>query len=125
VSFSVTYLDAITVTNAATTGPGTHATGTFDLTGTLTLSSVSGTPQTTGSVSNVFDNPSGAGPLGGVYYIGQATNFANLTINGVLTGSNFGGQITAVPEPSSVALACVGGLLLLAPVLRRKARVQA
>ncbi len=122
-SFTVRYTDAVTVNNLG--NPGTVASGTFDLTGTLTLTLVSGVPGNTGNVSNVFDLTSATGPLGGVLYMGQAVNFSNLTINAPVDDSNFGGIISAAPEPSTLALIGVGGLLLLAPMLRRKARVAA
>ncbi len=79
-SFTITYTDDVTINNLG--NPGFAASGTFHLTGTITLTDVSGVPGNTGDVTNVFDNPSGQGPLGGVYYIGQAVNFSNLTING-------------------------------------------
>jgi hypothetical protein len=51
--------------------------------------------------------------------------FLNLTINGAPAGSDLGGVISAAPEPTTFAPMGVGGLFLLAPVLRRKARVAA
>lgn len=123
-TFSVNYTDAVTINNLG--NPGTVASGTFLLHGTITMTDVSGVPANAGNVTNVFTGiTSASGPLGGVFYTGSAQNFSNLTVNGLLTGSNLGGLISAVPEPSAIALVGIGGMLLLAPVLRRKARVDA
>jgi hypothetical protein len=78
-----------------------------------------------GRVTNVFDDPLGVGAAGRIDHIGRAVHFSNPTIDGAPAGSDFGGAISAAPEPATFALPGVVGLLLRAPVLRREARVAA
>ncbi len=117
-AFSLTYTDIITITNPSPGGP----TGTFTVTGTLTLSGVHTTPNS-GTVSNLYNAPFtqlisvGGDPFRLNTGTGQVNDFFTApAVNG--TAGNLGGQITAgevsaAPEPASLTLLATGALGLL------------
>jgi len=106
-SFTVNYVDNLVLVN--TPPPGTAQTGTFVLTGTLTLSNIT---TTSGVITNVFNPPTSAsGPFAGFTFTGTALNFASPTVNGG-TGS-LGGILSStplnvIPAPASLVMLGLG-----------------
>jgi len=103
-TFTVTYLDTFTLTNQPP--PGSPDTGSFQLSGTLTLTAIN---TGNGTVFNVYNNPTAqSGPLGGVTFSGSVDNFSSPTVNG--SPGNFGGTLTAnfIPEPASIVMLGLG-----------------
>jgi len=103
-TFNINYLDFFTLNNVPP--PGTAQSGSFPLTGTLSLTGVN---TGNGIVSNAYTGATSAsGNLGGVTFTGSTSNFAPPTVNGA--GGSLGGLIsaTAVPEPVSVLMLGLG-----------------
>jgi hypothetical protein len=104
-TFTVTYLDTITLVN--TPPPGSAQTGAFVLMGTLTLSGVN---TGSGVITNVFTGAtSQSGPFGGLVFSGAALNFASPTVNGA--SGSLGGILSSslgVPAPASLVMLGLG-----------------
>jgi hypothetical protein len=126
-SFAVGYTDVITITNNG-------ATGTFTVTGTLTLSNVQASGGAVGgTVTNQYNAPYTQGPIfvgGNSFTLGIGTGMPNdlfgpPTIGngtGATASGSLGGVINstaAVPEPASIALCGIAGVMGLA-FARRK-----
>jgi hypothetical protein len=112
-SFSFNYTVDLTINNIAP--PGSNASVTFPVHGTITLTNVN---MGNGTVNNVFTSPNAGSniDIGGVLYTGavglnadHSNAFTPPTVNG--GGGSIGGFIVAaVPEPASVVLLGAGVL---------------
>jgi hypothetical protein len=110
--------------NLIQTAPDTPGMGSIVLTGFLTFTR----SDTKGELStNTVTNITGPLTIGNQTYALSGISYAAPTVNAP-PGSNSAGTIggyltvTPVPEPASVAMLGVGGLLLVAPRLRRLVR---
>jgi len=107
-TFSINYTDTFNLTNVPP--PGTAATGSFPLTGTLTFTGIN---TGSGVTTNVYNLPNSAsGVLGGITFTGQTLNFASPTVNGA--PGSLGGLISSeapppgVPAPASIVMLGLG-----------------
>jgi len=125
-SFSFNYTINLTINNVGP--PGTNASQTFPISGTITLTNVN---MGNGTVTNVFTSPNaGSATVGGVLYTGAvginpdgSNAFATPTVNGSM--GSIGGFIisTGVPEPASAVMMGAGlvGIVGVGLVRRRRA----
>lgn len=104
-TFTINYRDTFTLTNVPP--PGTAATGSFPLTGTLTFTGIN---TGSGVITNEYTgSTSSGGVLGGITFTGQTLNFASPTVNG--SAGSLGGLISStavIPEPASVVMLGLG-----------------
>jgi len=68
----------------------------------------------------VFDPPTTGASFDDFWVKNTGGAWSTFTIDNGATAGNFSARITAVPEPSTVALAVIGGLALFAARFRRK-----
>lgn len=124
-SFSFNYTVNLTVNNMAP--PGSNASATFPVHGTITLTNVN---MGNGTVTNVFTSPtSGMNVnIGGVLYTGAvginpdgSNAFAAPTVNDG-TGNIGGFVIAGVPEPASAVMMGAGVLGIVGVGLARRRR---
>jgi len=110
-TFSFNYTVNLTLGNNPP--PGTLASQTFPVSGTITVTNLN---MGNGTVTNVFTTPtSGSVNIGGISYtgaIGQNSNgtnaFTSPTVNSANNGSIGGFVIAAVPEPASIGMMGAG-----------------
>jgi hypothetical protein len=122
---SVPFSDVITITQTPGHGSTGSGSGTLTLTGTINW-----TRSDTGGQISTFTFTNVVPPtltIGNTTYSLTGFIYAQPTVNVPLTSTDAGSisgnlSVVAVPEPSSVAALCVGGLLVAAPRLRRLAR---
>lgn len=104
-TFTITYRDTFTLTNVPP--PGSAATGSFPLNGTLTFTGIN---TGSGVITNAYTGTtSSGGILGGITFTGQTSNFASPTVNG--SPGSLGGIISAtnvIPEPASIVMLGLG-----------------
>ena len=122
---SVNFSDVITINQTAGHGSDGPGSGMITITGTITWTR-SDTGGQSSAISNVTITPSPL-QIGNTFYTLSNGIYAQPTVN-VPLGDPAAGRVSAtlvvttVPEPSSMAALCVGGLVLAAPRLRRLVR---
>jgi len=108
-TFSFNYTVNLTLNNLQPPGPGSNASQTFPVSGTITVTNLN---VGNGTVTNVFNTPTaGTVNIGGITYtgaIGLNSNGTNAFTPPTVNSSNFGGiggfVIAAVPEPASISM---------------------
>jgi len=121
-STTINFVIRVAIVNSVSTGPGTNATGTITVSGSLTVTGNTSS-SLSGYVAN-FTTPA-AVPIGGVNY--SITNFLfsaptpNGT-NGAFSASVGSTVIGGVPEPASVVMLGSGLVGIVGVGLRRRLR---